>query len=113
MASHVMISIILHLQICIYTSRFACLRCASCERYAFAENRLSGVSKNYASPLADLSRPSGFSSTYIYLQFIGLKLKVQIVLIKIIPVGWLISYILLVNGIQNYVIQSDVHYSTN
>ena len=66
------------------TSRFACLRCAACERYTFAGNRPSDVSKNYASRLADLSRPSGSSSTYKYLQFIGLKLKVQIVLVKII-----------------------------
>ena len=62
------------------TSRFACLRCAACERYAFAGNRPSGVSKNYALRLADLSRPSGSSFTYKYLQLLGLKLKVQTVL---------------------------------
>ena len=70
--------------IIIITSRFASLRCAACERVAFAGNRLSGVSENYDLRLADLSRPSGSSSTYKYLQFIGLKLKVQIVLVKII-----------------------------
>ena len=63
-------------------ARFACLRCAVCERYAFAGSRPSGVSKNCTSRL-----PSGSSSTYKYLQFIRLKLKVQIVLDKIIPVG--------------------------
>ena len=91
-----------------YYCRFACLRCAACERYAFAGNRPLGDSKNCASQLADLSPPSSSFSTYKYLQFIGLKLKVQIVLVKIIGQGFpsiLVKYhilvILSVNGIQN------------
>ena len=51
---------------------------ALCERYAFAGSRPSGVSNNYTSRLADLSRPSGSSSTYKYLQFIRLKLKFKL-----------------------------------
>ena len=74
----------------INTSRFACLRFAAYERYAFVGSRFSGVLKNLAPRLANLSGPSSSSSTYKYLQFIGLyntKIKVQIVLVKIIPVG--------------------------
>ena len=63
-------NMVLHVDI-IITSRFACFRCAACKRYA-SENRPSGVSKNYATRLANLSCSSGSSSTYKYLQFMGL-----------------------------------------
>ena len=61
--------------IIIHTSSFACLRGAACERYAFAGSRLSGVSKNYAVRLANMSRPSGSSSTYKHLQFMDYKIQ--------------------------------------
>ena len=58
----IVVVVVVVVVVVIVTSRFACLRCAACERYAFAGSP-SGVSKNYASRLADLSRPSGSSST--------------------------------------------------
>ena len=49
--------------------------CVAYERYAFAGSRPLGVSKNYAPRLANMSRPSGSSSTYKHLKFMNYKIQ--------------------------------------